>query len=67
MQLYMCSAEQLPEIEAQSCDEADREAFQQSFQWSETSVPERIALLVGQTEDCNVPVRYLPLGNLVDL
>lgn len=68
MELYICSAENLPEVEQPITQDADdQEAFQLSFRWClETSVPERIALLVGQP-DSNVPVRYLPPGKLIDL
>ena len=68
MELYICAAENLPEVEQPVSSDADDDAaFQQSFRWCvETSVPDRIALLIGQP-DCNAPVRFLPPGKLIDL
>ena len=69
MELYLCAAEQLPEVETETCGpDSQNELFQKSFRWSvETSVPERIAQLVSIDAESSVPLRFLPPGRLVDL
>ena len=69
MEMYLSTAEALPEVEAMP-DNVDDKApglqFKRSSRWNlEAGVPTRITLLLDKTQE--VPLRHLPPGRLIEL